>query len=167
MLTIQLSAYIRYMLSRERLKGLLSKGIAVSVSSAFNSYFGRGKPGTNPTNAPLTQVDITNAITPLFDYFDENFAIMKQTLTDSAMIMVMTRLWKEVLLTVEALLVPPMSDKLSIQKPLTEQELDVVFKWLQVRPSYPHPSSHTNALSFYSTSSTPSTKKLASQMVSR
>ena len=57
---------------------------------------------------------------------------MKQTLTDASMVMVMTRLWKEVLLTIEALLVPPMSDKLSKQKPLTQQELDIVFKWLQV-----------------------------------
>ena len=80
----------------------------------------------------MTKADITNAITPLFDYFNENFAIMKQTLTDSAMVKVMTRLWKEVLLTIEALLVPPMSDKLSKQKPLTQQELDIVFKWLQV-----------------------------------
>jgi len=153
------------MLSRERLRGLLSKGIAVSVSSAFNSYFNRGRSGTNPTNAPLTQVDIANAINPLFDYFDENFAIMKQTLTDSAMIMVMTRLWKEVLLTLEAILVPPMSDKLSLQKPLTEQELDIVFKWLQVKniPSVFY--YHTNMPSSYSTSSMRSTKKRANQTV--
>jgi hypothetical protein len=78
-------------------------------------------------------VEISNAITPLFAYFDENFAIMKQTLTDSAMIMVMSRLWKQVLVTIEGLLVPPLSDKLSQQKPLTRQELDIVFKWLQVR----------------------------------
>jgi len=57
---------------------------------------------------------------------------MKQTLTDTAMIMVMTRLWKEVLVTIESLLVPPLSDKLSQQKPLTRQELDIVFKWLRV-----------------------------------
>ncbi len=57
---------------------------------------------------------------------------MKQTLTDSAMVMVMTRLWKEVLVTIESLLVPPLSDKLSQQRPLTQQELDIVFKWLQL-----------------------------------
>lgn len=147
------------------MKGLLSKGIAVSVSSAFNSYFNRARSGTNPTNAPLTQADIASAINPLFDYFDENFAIMKQTLTDSAMIMVMTRLWKEVLLTLEALLVPPMSDKLSLQKPLTEQELDVVFKWLQVRQSNPYSTFYTHPLSFYLTSSMPSMRRLARQLV--
>lgn len=56
---------------------------------------------------------------------------MNQTLTISTMIMVMTRLWKEVLSTIESLLVPPLSDKPSSQRQLTQQELDVVFKWLQ------------------------------------
>jgi hypothetical protein len=80
----------------------------------------------------VTQGDIENAISPLYAYFDENFAIMKETLTESSMIMVMTRLWKEVLITIEGLLVPPMSDKISQQRPLTQRELDVVFKWLQL-----------------------------------
>jgi hypothetical protein len=79
-----------------------------------------------------TPQDVTAALDPLFRYFDENFAIMKQTLTDAAMIMVMTRLWKEALATIESLLVPPLSDKLSQQRPLTLQEVDIVFKWLQL-----------------------------------
>ena len=77
-------------------------------------------------------MDVENALKPLFTYFDENFAIMKQTLTDASMVMVMTRLWKEVLLAIEGLLVPPLSDKPSTQRPLTQQELDVVFKWLEL-----------------------------------
>jgi hypothetical protein len=100
------------------------------VSSALN-YFNRGRASTLGT-APITEADVTSAITPLFEYIDENFAIMKQTLTDSAMVMVMSRLWKQVLVTIEGLLVPPLSDKLSQQKPLTRQELDIVFKWQQV-----------------------------------
>ncbi len=79
-----------------------------------------------------TPAEVTNALRPLFQYFDDNFAIMKQTLTDTAMVMVMTRLWKEVLSTIEALLVPPLSDKPSQQRPLTQQELDIVFRWLEV-----------------------------------
>jgi hypothetical protein len=80
----------------------------------------------------LTQADIEHALKPLFTYFDENFAIMKQTLTDASMVMVMTRLWKEVLLALEGLLVPPLSDKPSSQRPLTQQEMDIVFKWLEL-----------------------------------
>jgi len=75
-------------------------------------------------------VDYENALQPLFAYFNENFAIMKQTLTEVSMIMVMARLWKEVLMAIEALLVPPLSDKPSSQRPLTQQELDIVFHWL-------------------------------------
>jgi hypothetical protein len=56
---------------------------------------------------------------------------MDQTLTSDAMIAVMTRLWEEVLVMIEDLLVPPLSDKPSQQKPLSQQELDIVFKWLQ------------------------------------
>jgi hypothetical protein len=95
------------------------------------SYFRTNKPPPPAPTGP-TQMEITNALKPLFTYFDENFAIMKETLTDTSMIMVMTRLWKEVLLTIESLLVPPLSDKPSAQRPLSRQELDVVFKWLQV-----------------------------------
>ena len=97
----------------------------------MTSYFKSARP-QSVVQGP-TQRDITNALEPLFNYFNENFAIMKETLTDSAMIMVMSRLWKEVLATIESLLVPPLSDKLSQQRPLTQQELDIVFKWLQVR----------------------------------
>lgn len=81
---------------------------------------------------PVTQADVENALQTLFNYFDENFAIMKQTLTEATMQAVMTRLWKEVLMAIENLLVPPLSDKPSTQKQLTQVELDVVYKWLEL-----------------------------------
>jgi len=57
---------------------------------------------------------------------------MKQTLTEATMVAVMKRLWKEVLMAIEALLVPPLSDKPSSQRPLTQKEVDIVFKWLEM-----------------------------------
>lgn len=57
---------------------------------------------------------------------------MKTTLTDATMVAVMTRLWKEVLMAIESLLVPPLSEKPSDKKALTEREIDVVYKWLQL-----------------------------------
>jgi len=135
----KLSAYIHQCLSRRTLRALLSQGTigGVSISSVkgyFSKYSGRPTSVQSPAPAPqtLTQADITNTLKPLLNYFDDNFAIMKQTLTDSAMILVMTRLWKEVLVTVEGLLVPPLSDKLSAQRPLSQQEVDIVYRWLQV-----------------------------------
>ena len=99
--------------------------------SSVSSLFSRNRP---QSVAPATtQTQIISALTPLFTYFDDNFAIMQTTLTSTAMRLVMTRLWKEVLVTIESLLVPPLSDKPSQQKQLTQQELDIVFKWLQVR----------------------------------
>ncbi|KAL6253094.1 hypothetical protein RBB50_000815 [Rhinocladiella similis] len=127
-ITDKLSAYINHCLSRRALRSLLNRGISISTVS---SYFARNRASVMPTSTMPTDAEILNALKPLFDYFDDNFAIMQQTLTGEAMIAVMTRIWKEVLVTVEGLLVPPLSDKPSQQKALTQQELDIVFKWLQ------------------------------------
>ncbi|KAH4183835.1 hypothetical protein HBI70_188030 [Parastagonospora nodorum] len=126
-ITDKLSTVISDILSRRTLRALTNKGI--SVSSVTN-YFRAARP-QSVIQGPTPQ-DVSQALVPLFSYFDDNFAIMKQTLTDAAMIMVMTRLWKEALATIESLLVPPLSDKPSQQRPLTQQELDIVFKWLKM-----------------------------------
>ena len=103
--------------------------------SSVTSLFSRtGLTGTRPGNtSQVSDLEIAQALQPLTNYFDENFSILNQTLTQSAMIMVMSKLWKEVLVTLESLLVPTLSDKPSLQRPLTQQEVDVVFKWLNVR----------------------------------
>ena len=90
--------------------------------------------GARPASVanPISELEVAQALEPLTEYFNENFAILMQTLTASAMIMVMTKLWKEVLVTLEGLLVPTLSDKPSQQRQLNQQEVDVVFKWLNV-----------------------------------
>ena len=132
----KLSAYINHCLSRRTLKSLLSKGITMSsiskiTMSSASKYFNRNQPQQPSTSQPPSDAEVANALKPLFAYFDDNFAIMNQTLTSSSMIAVMTRLWKEVLVTIETLLVPPLSDKISHQRQLGQQEVDIVFKWLQ------------------------------------
>ena len=132
-ITDKLSAYINHCLSRRALKSLLSKPITMSTVS---NYFNRNKlqvPLAGPNGA-----EIAEALKPLLAYFDDNFAIMNQTLTTQAMMMVMTRLWKEVLVTIESLVVPPLSDKPSQQKPLNQQELDIVFRWLDLLYDFFH-----------------------------
>lgn len=47
--------------------------------------------------------------------------------------LVISRLWKDILSTLEALIVPPLSDQPTEMKPLSEKEIDIVFKWLGVR----------------------------------
>ncbi|KAH8815321.1 hypothetical protein F5884DRAFT_173681 [Xylogone sp. PMI_703] len=124
-ITDKLSQYINTCLSQEALKQLLSRGISVASMTSLWKH----RQSMAPVVTPLEQ---ENALKPLFEYFDANFAIMKQTLTDDSMILVMKRLWKEVLTAIENLLVPPLSDKPTTQKPLTQQEMDVVFRWLQL-----------------------------------
>ncbi|KAI1390205.1 uncharacterized protein F4822DRAFT_228798 [Hypoxylon trugodes] len=122
-ITDKLTRHINASLSYEALKTLLGRNLASQV----NSFFKRSS-----TLPQLTEAEIENALQPLFAYFNENFATMKETLTDATMVAVMTRLWKEVLMAIENLLVPPLSDKPSNQRPLNQRELDVVYKWLQL-----------------------------------
>jgi hypothetical protein len=101
---------------------MLNRGLTIS------SFLSRNRTGN--TSTMPTQDEIEAALDPLFTYFNDNFEIMNKTLTSEAMKMVMARLWKEVLVTIEGLLVPPLSDKPSHQRPLTQQEVDIVSKWL-------------------------------------
>ena len=80
----------------------------------------------------LTDVEIEQAITPLFDYFDSNLQTLNTYLCESAKEMVMSRLWKEILVVVEGLLVPPLAHTPSDMTPLSDKEVDIVFKWLKV-----------------------------------
>ncbi|EPE03939.1 c2 domain containing protein [Ophiostoma piceae UAMH 11346] len=125
--TDKLVAHINASLSYEALKTLLNRGSMLPQSMAA---LWQKRTSTKPT--VLTQAEIENTLQPLFTYFNENFAIMNQTLTHATMMAVMTRLWKEVLMAIENLLVPPLSEKPSTQKSLTQAELDIVYKWLEM-----------------------------------
>lgn len=104
--------------------------------STVSNFLNRNR--AQATAVTPSNADIENALTPLFVYFNDNFAIMNKTLTSEAMRMVMARLWKEVLATIESLLVPPLSDKPSHQKPLTMQEVDIVSRWLVLLLNFFH-----------------------------
>lgn len=88
------------------------------------------KPRVKP--GELTDVEIEQAIVGLFDYFDANLQTLNTYLADSTKEMVMTRVWKDILTTIEGLLIPPLSEARSDMKPLTDKEVDIVFKWLKV-----------------------------------
>jgi len=88
------------------------------------------KPRIRPED--LTDVEIEQAIVPLFDYLETNLQTLNTYLSDTAKEMVMTRVWKEILTILEGLLIPPLSDVSSEMKPLSDKEVDIVFKWLKV-----------------------------------
>lgn len=151
----QISPFIRQNISRPVLKSLTKSG---SISIDYNRALGnvtalyRSALGNNnsevqiplpSTERPrirpeeLTDVEIEQAITPVFDFFDANLPTLNTYLSDTAKEMVMARAWKEILNVVEGLLIPPLSDVASDMKPLTDKEVDIVFKWLKVRYHYP------------------------------
>lgn len=86
--------------------------------------------------AQLTDQEIEAAILPLFDYLDECLSTLKSSLSESEALLVMTKVWKEVLNTIEGILVPPLSDAPSDLTPLSDKEVDIVFKWLSFLKSY-------------------------------
>ena len=124
MMQLQLTAQISATLSHDALRSLLGIGGMATVTNLWKK-----RASTMPV---VTPVQIEAFLDPLFAYFNDNFAIMKQTLTGATMLAVMTRLWKEVLMTIENLLVPPVSEKPSAQRPLGRKEVDIVFHWLEM-----------------------------------
>lgn len=88
------------------------------------------KPSQSLKRGP-TEAEIETAIHPLFDYLDTNNHTLASTLSADAMQMVMSKLWKQILTTIESLIVPPLSDKPSEMRALTDSELDVALRWLK------------------------------------
>ena len=78
-----------------------------------------------------SEAEIETAIHPLFDYLDANNHTLASTLSRDAMQSVMAKLWKQILMTIEAMIVPPLSDKPSQMHALSDGELDVALKWLK------------------------------------
>ena len=89
------------------------------------------KPRVKP--GEFTDVEIEQAIADLFDYFEANLQTLNTYLGESTKEIVITRVWKEILTTIEGLLIPPLSETPSDMKPLTDKEVDIVFKWLKAR----------------------------------
>lgn len=81
----------------------------------------------------LTDEEIESALTPLFDYLDANLQTFNNHLSEATKTTVMAKIWKEMLATIEDLLVPPLANAPSDMKPLTDKEVDIVFTWLKVR----------------------------------
>lgn len=84
----------------------------------------------------LTDEEIESALTPLFDYLDANLQTFNNHLSEATKATVMAKIWKEMLATVEELLVPPLVNAPSDMNALTDKEVDIVFKWLKFLNSY-------------------------------
>jgi hypothetical protein len=138
--------FIRQSLSRSTLKAALRGSSATpdygdaigKITAAYRSALSDKRANQIPAPAPddkdnqLSDVHIETAIHPLFDYLDSNNHTLSSYLTDSALRIVMARIWKDILGIIEDLIIPPLSDTPSDMKPLKDSELDAVLKWLKV-----------------------------------
>ncbi|KAI9571922.1 hypothetical protein HD554DRAFT_2070327 [Boletus coccyginus] len=151
----KMSPLIRQSLSRTVLKSLIKTGgvldynrALANVTGLYRSALGSSssevqvplpsseRPRVRPEE--LTDVEIERAIVPLFDYFDANLQILNTNLSEVVKDTVMLRVWKEVLTVIEGLLIPPLSKLSSDMKPLSDKEVDIVFKWLKFLRDYFH-----------------------------
>ncbi|EIW76820.1 cytoplasm protein [Coniophora puteana RWD-64-598 SS2] len=150
----KMAPFIRQSLSRPILRTLLKAGTLgpnyqkawENVTGLYRSALGSNasevqiplpsseKPRVRPEE--LTDVEIERAILPLFDYFDANLQTLNTYLSSNAKNMILMRVWKEILMVIEELLVPPLSDVRSEMKPLMDKEVDIVFKWLKFLRDY-------------------------------
>jgi hypothetical protein len=147
-----MSPMIRQSLTRGVIKALIKSTVApVDYNETINKLTDRFRSAIGTSNEPLiplpkdekapavrpkglTDVDIEAAINPLLDYFDVNQATLSNSLSLSALQAVMGKTWKEILSTLEGLLIPPLSAAPTDMTPLSDQEVDIVMKWREVSP---------------------------------
>lgn len=113
--------YFRQILNRKTLDKLLGR------DRSFFSSFSRASKHVDPTLQ-----DCEDSIAPLLDYLEKNLKILNDNLSDTNMQLVILKIWREILITLEGVLLPPLSEQLSELKPLDDYEFHVVFKWLEV-----------------------------------
>lgn len=132
-----MTIFSRHCLSLSVIRGL----ITTTSTQKITNWLGRTTL-SRQTSAPtaksqgLTDEDIEKAINPLLDYFEANFAILDESLSKVASVIAMGKLWKAVLSMFEDLLLPPLSDKPSRKRQLSELEVTIIYKWLNVSSIY-------------------------------
>ncbi|CED85310.1 Munc13 homology 1 [Phaffia rhodozyma] len=161
----KMSPMIRENLTRGVIKTLIkSTATPIDYNEAINKLTGRLKSAIGTSNEPaiplpkdelppvprpkiLTDVEIEAAINPLFDYFDINQTTLSNSLSLTALQTVMTKLWKELLSTLESLLIPSLSAAPTDMTPLGDQEVDIVMKWRGFLRDYFHAQGDEKGLS--------------------
>ncbi|KAG0753444.1 hypothetical protein G6F19_012678 [Rhizopus arrhizus] len=117
----KMGSYFRQILSRKTLDKLFLRD-----RSFFSSFSSRTK------QVDPTLQDCEDAIVPVLDYLERNLKILNDNLSETVMQSIVLRIWKEILLALEGVLLPPLSEQLSDLKPLDDYEFHVVYKWLEL-----------------------------------
>lgn len=117
-----MSRFMRQCLSKRTLDKLLRK------ERSFFASFSRSSRQVDPSLQ-----DCEDAIAPLLDYLEKNLKILNDNLSETNMQMIVLRIWKEVLTTLESILRPTVTEHhQSDAAALDEYEEHIVLKWLEV-----------------------------------
>lgn len=132
----KMTPYISTSLTRATLQALflkpftLDKTLDSALSLLNKAGFSNSKTST-PGSTSLSNTEMEAAIEDLMQYLDNNFKVLDQSLTRSAFELVMMKLWRYVLVCLEDIVIPPLfGGPLKNFRPLPENGLDVVYKWL-------------------------------------
>lgn len=106
--------------------------IDLDKEKALPSPSGSSNAGEKKKPTELSDAEIEEPLAPLLVYLDQSLETFRRHLSESAWQVVLTKIWKEVISVVESLLVPALSDQPTEMKPLSDKEVDIVFKWLKV-----------------------------------
>ncbi|QRW12124.1 hypothetical protein RhiLY_11123 [Ceratobasidium sp. AG-Ba] len=150
----KMSPIIRHSLSRATLRSLIKSKPMYDYNKALGNVTAFYKSAIGAINEPavplppeerqqirkqnevLGDIEIEAAISALFDHFDVNLPVLHSNLSGATQEMVMVKVWKEILGTLENLLLPPLSDVPTEMKPLADKEVEIVFKWLDFLKNY-------------------------------
>ncbi|CCO33126.1 putative protein C11E3,02c [Rhizoctonia solani AG-1 IB] len=150
----KVSPLIRNSLSRHTLKTLIKSKPVYDYQKAIGGITSMYRSAVGAINEPavplppeerqqlrkhteqMTDLEIEAAIAPLFDHLDVNLPVLHSNLSEATKEMIMVKMWKEILGTLENLLLPPLSDVPTDMKPLAQKEVEIVFKWLKFLQNY-------------------------------
>ncbi|KAK9371064.1 hypothetical protein V1509DRAFT_615666 [Lipomyces kononenkoae] len=106
-------------------------GVLSSMAKRF--LRASGPEGASTKTSASLEERIGNAIDPfLNNYLLPIFTTLESTLTDDLKVRVMLETWNVILEHLELLIIPPLSDKVVIQKPLTDDEMTVIMSWINM-----------------------------------
>ncbi|KAK9477542.1 hypothetical protein V1514DRAFT_282796 [Lipomyces japonicus] len=131
-ITDQLHAAIREVLSADNLKSVSNPSGALGTVKSFLGG------SAAASESKKTVAEIEDFLDPIFDYLNANFATLAESLTETMRINVMMETWKLVVSTLDSLLLPSLSDKPTKQKPLTSNEVSIIFIWLNTLKDFFH-----------------------------
>jgi len=120
----KMSGFIGFCLSMKAVHQVLGR-----ETGKISKFF---KTSAAPKVVDVNIQDVDESLTPLREYFEKNLKTLIENLSQTVFETVILKIWKEVLVSLENLIVPPLSDEPSSMKPLDETELHVIFKWLEL-----------------------------------